>query len=420
MSFIEEWERGENIPSYQEVRKDSLKTFFLLDYVDPTEEEIIKIWNGDNEILRWRLFSLFNIFLFEEKLNPKPLDEIIRLQLIESRISDDSRLTSFDRDYLKAKGPNPNFVKLYPNRTVSKSLYKSFIEKNDFSNQKYFKPADIDGLSLEFLDYLCLVKAKYQFTDVDFKSIPDEVSMYVVLSKTKDSKLWEYVDFARDFWAISSIPDAFAYFALLQNTDIFVREIASVKTRRFYLQSGDNFYKKFLLPKTNYPQWSEIKDKLIDKGNNSPLYRRYSRTPLGKEETRLREIREKENERNREEALRQEKVRLAAERQAALLDKLHEEQVQRTIDEKERAKALYEKINVATAYQEAVRSGFGTSSFGRAVAYFGLSQKFTCDELKRAYRRKSLQAHPDKPGGSRDEFDRVTNYYHLLEHLCKK
>jgi hypothetical protein len=426
MDFIKNWEKGEKIPSYQQVARDSLKTFFLFDYRDPVEEDLVKIWKRDNNTLHWRISSLFNIFDFSDKLKPEPLDELIRFQLIDQKIDDDPRLTTTDVEYLNAKKPNPNFVKTYPARTVPNSLYEKFITQGDFKNQKYFRPESIGDLSLEFIDYLCLVKAKYSFTADEFKNISDDVSKYIVLTKSKDNKLWEYVDYVRDPWIVAIVPDKFAFMALLQNVEEFVEEVALAKTYRLYLQTNDSFYESFL-SKLTYPSWVEIQNHLLDKDRNSPLPRRYFRSVRGKaekarldEEERLREVRRKEDERNRQEALRQESARLAVERQAKLLDRLHEEQVQRTIDERERAKALYEKYKIANQYQEAVRSGFGNSDFGKAVAYFDLRQDFTCDELKKAYRRKSLQVHPDKQGGSRDEFERVTHYFQLLEHICKK
>ena len=45
----------------------------------------------------------------------------------------------------------------------------------------------------------------------------------------------------------------------------------------------------------------------------------------------------------------------------------------------------------------------------------GVSRDFSPDELKRAYRRKSLEAHPDKHNGSNDAFELVGAAYNVLK-----
>jgi hypothetical protein len=50
---------------------------------------------------------------------------------------------------------------------------------------------------------------------------------------------------------------------------------------------------------------------------------------------------------------------------------------------------------------------------GPALALLGVSQPFTSDDLKAAYRRRAKETHPDR-GGSAEEFRRVREAYEWL------
>lgn len=53
-------------------------------------------------------------------------------------------------------------------------------------------------------------------------------------------------------------------------------------------------------------------------------------------------------------------------------------------------------------------------TLNEALMILGLSRKFTGKDVKSAYRKKSLVAHPDK-GGSATEFLKVREAYELLQ-----
>ena len=48
-----------------------------------------------------------------------------------------------------------------------------------------------------------------------------------------------------------------------------------------------------------------------------------------------------------------------------------------------------------------------------ALALLGVGEEATADELKKAYKRKALRAHPDK-GGSKEQFQRLAEAYKCL------
>lgn len=51
--------------------------------------------------------------------------------------------------------------------------------------------------------------------------------------------------------------------------------------------------------------------------------------------------------------------------------------------------------------------------FGRHLMRLGLGWPFTADDLKRAYRRKALETHPDR-GGNAEDFHAVRKAYEAL------
>ena len=50
----------------------------------------------------------------------------------------------------------------------------------------------------------------------------------------------------------------------------------------------------------------------------------------------------------------------------------------------------------------------------------GVSEKSTKDEIKKAYRKLSLQYHPDRPNGNSDKFKQVNEAYETLSDNEKK
>ena len=60
-------------------------------------------------------------------------------------------------------------------------------------------------------------------------------------------------------------------------------------------------------------------------------------------------------------------------------------------------------------------------SFSDALETLGVGQRYTTDEIKRAYRKLSLENHPDKHPGNADEytekFRKIAEAYHILSHL---
>ena len=50
----------------------------------------------------------------------------------------------------------------------------------------------------------------------------------------------------------------------------------------------------------------------------------------------------------------------------------------------------------------------------------GVSDKSTKDEIKKAYRKLSLQYHPDRPNGNSDKFKQVNEAYETLSDNDKK
>lgn len=48
-----------------------------------------------------------------------------------------------------------------------------------------------------------------------------------------------------------------------------------------------------------------------------------------------------------------------------------------------------------------------------ALSVLGLSEPLTLDKIKKAYRRKAIETHPDK-GGDREEFIKINEAYKAL------
>lgn len=59
------------------------------------------------------------------------------------------------------------------------------------------------------------------------------------------------------------------------------------------------------------------------------------------------------------------------------------------------------------------------SQFQEAIAFFNLSIGFSKTDLKTAYRKKLMKAHPDH-GGSREQMDQVKNHFHKLNEKFNK
>jgi hypothetical protein len=100
-------------------------------------------------------------------------------------------------------------------------------------------------------------------------------------------------------------------------------------------------------------------------------------------------------------------------------ERLEEERLEEERRKREKARAEYMRTRIHLEYESAKRAGrLAETDYGKAISYFGLSDNFTCDQLKQAYRRRSIKEHPDR-GGSTERFQLLAHYNTLLEYLCR-
>lgn len=59
------------------------------------------------------------------------------------------------------------------------------------------------------------------------------------------------------------------------------------------------------------------------------------------------------------------------------------------------------------------------SMVGDAIDFLGLSGEFTPEKLVKAYRAKSLEVHPDKPGGSTEQMQKLVSAYEFFNEFSK-
>jgi hypothetical protein len=380
---IEEWEKGRNIPELN-AGDDRLKTFFLLDYVKATQKKLIEIWNTNNQYLQWKIFSKFDIYKFDDKLNDSGfLDDMVAIQLIDQEQLD-PRLNDEEIVYVLNEKPDK---KIYPQRKIAAAQWKEL----SIPNKCYYIPNTLPD-QLNFLDYRCLADNGFKFNATNFASITDYLGLYSILIGNVD--LWEYVDFEKDPWTVSFIPDEKAWLVLIQNTSNFVHQVAAIKNERANGWFSPSFH-----------PWTEIITHLIDK-NNFQLQNRYLQSQYYRDE-QLRQVEKRQH------------AEVEKQREIKRLQDEEEERVTREqIENRERLKADLEKRRIALLYQMALAQGYERSEFGIATRFFSLPNNFTCDELKKAYRKKSISEHPDR-GGSNERFQAVIHYYELLSHICR-
>ena len=93
-------------------------------------------------------------------------------------------------------------------------------------------------------------------------------------------------------------------------------------------------------------------------------------------------------------------------------------------NEDARANVLRDFLNRARSGSDALQqaASFATSSDGWSDHYAVLSlpSDFTESELRGSYRKISLRVHPDKPGGSMVDFQRVAEAYTVLSDDAKR
>jgi len=385
--LVKEWARGINIP---QVRLDEsrLKIFFLMDYVRFKKQFIINIWNLQNIYLQWKIFSRYDIDGVRDQLDDNGyLHEMIVYQIIDSGINSPI-LNKRELDYLNEK-PNKS---LFVSRIISAQDWKNLSP----ADQKYYIPKSMPS-NIDFLSYFCLSDCGFNFHPEDFEKIDDPVGLYYILRK--NPTYWELVDFEKSYWTVAYIPDNLAWLVLIQNSPNFAHKIAEIKNDRANGWFKNQFY-----------SWPEINQHLLI-GNNQLLEKRYLTSQYF--------LVEGENKRRQEEERRAEENRRRQEEIIRRAEEEEERKIQKQIDARERAKAEYEKNRILNLYNQALASGFAKSEFGKAIRFFGLSDKFTCDELTKAYRKKSITEHPDR-GGTNERFQNVIHYHHLLEYICKQ
>lgn len=118
----------------------------------------------------------------------------------------------------------------------------------------------------------------------------------------------------------------------------------------------------------------------------------------------------------REEFERQRKKAEENMRQAKEEDAKKKEEDAKKKEYAEETQKKYEEDNVQARYTPKL------SLKPVAMKYFGVGTGYTTDEITRIWRRKSLELHPDKQGGSSEAFVLLGEYFELLkwcrEHGC--
>ena len=55
-----------------------------------------------------------------------------------------------------------------------------------------------------------------------------------------------------------------------------------------------------------------------------------------------------------------------------------------------------------------------------AYEFFGVTPDVSIDEIRKLYKRKAMQLHPDRPGGSHEKFQELTRAYEIIVRLKTK
>jgi hypothetical protein len=413
LSKLELWDKGTDIPPLI-ANDDRLKNYFLLNYVDGPLEELVSIWNSQNFYLQWKIFILFDIYEFYEQLDDNGyLRDMTVLQLIDKK---EFRpwLSYEERIYINDLIQNPiqAFV------TIS-NHFLPILEWRKLSilQKRRFLPSSIVP-NLTFLEYKLLISGDYSFKANEFQEITNPLGIYLVLSKFND--FWQYVDFEKYPWAVVFIPRSFAWLVLIQNTSNFAHNVALIKNKRANGWFDDNFHtydqiqthisfgNYFIRIKYYTSEYYKINyPKFLEEQKKSPfIFKDLFTTPQTFTRAAPRAV-PKPTAPSKPRARTYE------------IPEPSEEEVQEGINKRQKLVAENELRRIQHQYQEALKSGIEKSEFGQATRYFGLPPNFTCDELKRAYRKKSLAEHPDR-GGTAEAFQRLTHYEHLLSYICKK